>query len=244
MTPPATRGRSKSDQKGIMASRYETLTDLPATLPVFPLGGALLLPRGVLPLNIFEPRYLAMVDAALRSGDRLIGMVQPKSPGAMFGEGDSSARPEIHDVGCAGRITAFNETDDGRILMTLTGICRFRVVEELDAMTPFRQVRADFTPFANDLAAGSGELDVDRDGLLDILRRYLDANGLQADWDAIDRSSNEALVNSLCMISPFGPQEKQAMLEAETLEHRNQILIALAEMALAQTQTDDETPLQ
>ena len=227
-----------------MASRYQTLTDLPATLPIFPLGGALLLPRGVLPLNIFEPRYLAMVDAALRSGDRLIGMVQPKSPGAMFGEGDASASPDIHDVGCAGRITAFNETDDGRILMTLTGICRFRVVEELNAVTPFRQVRADFTPFANDLAAGSGELDVDRDGLLDILRRYLDANGLQADWDAIDRSSNEALVNSLCMISPFGPQEKQAMLEAETLEHRNQILIALAEMALAQTQTDDETPLQ
>jgi len=227
-----------------MASRYETLADLPATLPVFPLGGALLLPRGVLPLNIFEPRYLAMVDAALRSGDRLIGMVQPKSPGAMFGEGDPSASPEIHAVGCAGRITAFNETDDGRLLMTLTGICRFKVVEELDTVTPFRQVRADFKSFSNDLSTGSGELDVDRDGLLDILRRYLDANGLQADWEAIERSSSEALVNSLCMISPFGPQEKQAMLEAESLEQRNQILIALAEMALAQTQADDETPLQ
>lgn len=223
-----------------MTERYSSINDLPGTLPIFPLAGAMLLPRGVLPLNIFEPRYVSMVDAALRSGDRLIGMIQPQT----VGPADAGTRPPIHDVGCAGRITGFNETDDGRILMTLTGICRFKVSQELDAMTPFRQVKADYAPFANDLEAGSGELDVSRTALLDVVRRYLDANNLQADWDAIEQSSNEALVNSLSMISPFGPQEKQAMLEADSLEQRNQILIALAEMALAQTQTDDDTTLQ
>lgn len=223
-----------------MTERYSSINDLPGTLPIFPLAGAMLLPRGVLPLNIFEPRYVSMVDTALRSGDRLIGMIQPQTIGAA----DAGSSPAIHDVGCAGRITGFNETDDGRVLMTLTGICRFKVVQELDAMTPFRQVKADYAPFAVDLEAGSGELDVSRTALLDVVRRYLDANNLQADWDAIEQSSNEALVNSLSMISPFGPQEKQAMLEADSLEQRNQILIALAEMALAQTQTDDDTTLQ
>ncbi|GAB5502006.1 LON peptidase substrate-binding domain-containing protein [Pyruvatibacter sp.] len=223
-----------------MTERYSSINDLPGTLPIFPLAGAMLLPRGVLPLNIFEPRYVSMVDAALRSGDRLIGMIQPQT----VGPADAGTSPAIHDVGCAGRITGFNETDDGRILMTLTGICRFKVSQELDAMTAFRQVKADYAPFANDLEAGSGELDVSRTALLDVVRRYLDANNLQADWDAIEQSSNEALVNSLSMISPFGPQEKQAMLEADSLEQRNQILIALAEMALAQTQTDDDTTLQ
>ncbi|GAA6155984.1 LON peptidase substrate-binding domain-containing protein [Pyruvatibacter sp. HU-CL02332] len=223
-----------------MTERYSSINDLPGTLPIFPLAGAMLLPRGVLPLNIFEPRYVSMVDSALRSGDRLIGMIQPQT----VGPADAGTSPAIHDVGCAGRITGFNETDDGRILMTLTGICRFKVSQELDAMTAFRQVKADYAPFANDLEAGSGELDVSRTALLDVVRRYLDANNLQADWDAIEQSSNEALVNSLSMISPFGPQEKQAMLEADSLEQRNQILIALAEMALAQTQTDDDTTLQ
>lgn len=223
-----------------MTARYDSISDLPGTLPIFPLAGALLLPRGVLPLNIFEPRYVAMVDAALRSGDRLIGMIQPQTVGAA----DAGTNPAIHDIGCAGRITGFNETDDGRILMTLTGICRFKVTQELNAMTPFRQVKADYGPFANDLEAGSGELDVSRTELLDVVRRYLEANNLQADWDAIEQSSNEALVNSLSMISPFGPQEKQAMLEADSLEQRNQILIALAEMALAQTQADDDATLQ
>ena len=223
-----------------MTERYSSINNLPGTLPIFPLAGAMLLPRGVLPLNIFEPRYVSMVDSDLRSGDRLIGMIQPQT----VGPADAGTSPAIHDVGCAGRITGFNETDDGRILMTLTGICRFKVSQELDAMTAFRQVKADYAPFANDLEAGSGELDVSRTALLDVVRRYLDANNLQADWDAIEQSSNEALVNSLSMISPFGPQEKQAMLEADSLEQRNQILIALAEMALAQTQTDDDTTLQ
>lgn len=226
-----------------MTEDYQSADDLPRTLPVFPLSGALLLPRGVLPLNIFEQRYLTMVDSALRSGDRLIGMVQPQGPIAAPGEQDAAA-PAIHQVGCAGRITGFNETDDGRMLITLTGICRFQVEQELDTVTPFRQVKADFAPFISDLQSGRGELDVDRSGLLDILKRYLEANNLQADWDAIERSTSEALVNSLCMISPFGPPEKQAMLEAESLEQRNQILIALAEMALAQTQSDEDTTLQ
>ncbi len=227
-----------------MTARYRSIQDLPQQLPIFPLAGALLLPRGVLPLNIFEPRYVSMVDAALRSGDRMIGMVQPKGADAASSSTDATTNPAIHDVGCAGRITGFNETDDGRILMTLTGICRFKVAQELDAMTPYRQVSADYTPFQTDLTSGEGEDDVNRQGLLDILRRYLEANGMQADWDAIERSSNEGLVNSLSMISPFGPQEKQAMLEATTLEQRNQILIALAEMALAQSQDDDDTTMQ
>ncbi len=223
-----------------MTERYSSINDLPGTLPIFPLAGAMLLPRGVLPLNIFEPRYVSMVDAALRSGDRLIGMIQPQT----VGPADAGTSPAIHDVGCAGRITGSNETDDGRILMTLTGICRFKVSQEVDAMTAFRQVKADYAPFANDLEAGSGELDVSRTALLDVVRRYLDAKNKNGLWDAIEQSSNEALVNSLSMISPFGPQEKQAMLEADSLGQRNQILIALAEMALAQTQTDDDTTLQ
>lgn len=225
-----------------MSGRYKSIADLPQVLPVFPLAGAMLLPRGVMPLNVFEPRYLAMVDAALRSGDRLIGMIQPRETGP--GSAIHAEKPPLHDVGCAGRITAFTEADDGRILMTLTGICRFKVAEELDTVTPFRQVRADFTPYAADLEPGAGEEEVDRAGLLDVLRRFLAANGLQADWDAIERSSNEALVNSLAMISPFGPTEKQAMLEAETLEKRNRILIALAEMALAEPHGGPDAPLQ
>lgn len=222
--------------------RYRSPADLPERLPVFPLAGVLLLPRTQIPLNIFEPRYLAMVDAAL-AGDRLIGMIQPDGPEAMAAQGDPAAKPAIHRVGCAGRITAFSETEDGRVLITLTGICRFKVKKELDTITPFRQVRADFGPYADDLSADTGADKVDRERLLDVLKRYLTRYDLRADWQAIKNSGSETLVNSLSVISPYGPAEKQALLEAKTLEDRNQMLIALTEMALA-GDSEDGTNLQ
>jgi hypothetical protein len=222
--------------------RYRSPADLPERLPVFPLAGVLLLPRTQIPLNIFEPRYLAMVDAALAEG-RLIGMIQPDGLEAMAAQGDPSAKPAIHQVGCAGRITAFSETEDGRVLITLTGICRFKVKEELDTITPFRQVRADFSPYADDLNADTGADKVDRERLLDVLKRYLTRYDLRADWQAIKNSGSETLVNSLSVISPYGPAEKQALLEAKTLEDRNQMLIALTEMALA-GDSEDGTNLQ
>lgn len=204
-----------------MSFDVETIHELPETIPVFPLEGVLLLPRGQLPLNIFEPRYLQMFDDALARG-RLLGVIQPDDEGG------------LQKVGCLGRITSFSETDDGRMVVSLTGIARFQVAEELDVLTPYRQVKADYRPYESDLIADVGSFDVNRDGVLDILKRYLDANGMQADWPGIESSNNEALVNSLCIISPYGPQEKQAMLEATSLAERAEILIALTEMILAQ----------
>jgi Lon protease-like protein len=208
-------------------SKYETVDDLPQTVPVFPLAGVLLLPRGQLPLNIFEPRYLDMFEDALGRG-RMIGILQP-----IDGQEDDSA-PQLQKVGCIGRITSFSETEDGRMIVSLTGVARFRVAEELDVTTPYRQIAADYRPYNSDLIADIGALDVNREGLLDVLRRYLERNNMAADWDAIDQSGNEALVNSLSIISPYGVQEKQALLEAESLAERAEILIALTEMVLAQ----------
>jgi Lon protease-like protein len=208
-------------------SKYETVDDLPQTVPVFPLAGVLLLPRGQLPLNIFEPRYLDMFEDALGRG-RMIGILQP-----IDGQEDDSA-PQLQKVGCIGRITSFSETEDGRMIVSLTGVARFRVAEELDVTTPYRQIAADYRPYNSDLIADIGALDVNREGLLDVLRRYLERNNMAADWDAIEQSGNEALVNSLSIISPYGVQEKQALLEAESLAERAEILIALTEMVLAQ----------
>ncbi len=204
-----------------MSFEIETIAELPDTVPLFPLDGVLLLPRGQLPLNIFESRYLKMFEDALGRG-RLLGIIQPDEDGG------------LQKVGCLGRITSFSETEDGRMMVSLTGVARFRVAEELEVMTPYRQARADYQPYESDLIADIGSLDVNRDGVLDILKRYLDANGMQADWPAIESSNNEALVNSLCIISPYGGQEKQAMLEAASLAERAEILIALTEMVLAQ----------
>ena len=208
---------------------YDSITDLPETVPLFPLDGVLLLPRGALPLNIFEPRYLQMFDDALGRG-RLIGIIQPRDDRP---ESDDRG-PALHDVGCLGRITSFSETDDGRMIISLTGVARFRLVEELDVLTPYRQARVDYRPYDSDLIADVGGIDVNRDGVIDVLKRYLDLNGMQADWEAIEESGNEALVNSLCIISPYGGPEKQAMLEAVSLGERAEILIALTEMVLAQ----------
>ncbi len=208
---------------------YDSINDLPETIPVFPLDGVLLLPRGHLPLNIFEPRYLKMFDDALGRG-RLIGIIQPRDDRPTADD----EGPALHDVGCLGRITSFSETDDGRMIISLTGVARFRVAEELNVLTPYRQVRADYRPYDSDLIADVGGIDVNRDGVIDVLKRYLDLNGMQADWEAIEESGNEALVNSLCIISPYGGPEKQAMLEAPSLGERAEILIALTEMVLAQ----------
>ena len=203
----------------------EMISELPETVPVFPLEGVLLLPRGQLPLNIFEPRYLQMFEDALGKG-RLLGLVQPYD--------DEGGTDNLQRVGCLGRISSFSETDDGRMVVSLTGVARFAVAEELNVLTPYRQIRADYRPFESDLIADVGSIDVNREGVLDVLKRYLEANGMSADWSAIESSNNEALVNSLCIISPYGAQEKQAMLEAATLAERAEILIALTEMVLAQ----------
>lgn len=222
---------------------YKTPEDLPGRIPIFPLAGALLLPRGQLPLNIFEPRYLAMTDAAI-SSDRIIGMVQPSSDAAIAQQDDPQAKPDTYEIGCAGRITSFGETEDGRILITLTGISRFRIEEEMPAVTPFRIARVDFDRFADDLTPELGEEKVDRDHLLEVFRRYLDAHKLEADWSSVDRSSNEVLVNTLSMISPYPPSEKQALLEAGDVAQRAEILIALTEMALTKTSGEPDTRLQ
>lgn len=222
-----------------MNAVYRGPADLPAAIPVFPLPGALLLPRGQMPLNIFEPRYLEMIDDSLRSGHRLIGMIQPDT--AHPGPDD---RPNLYKIGCAGRITQFAETGDGRYLIQLTGVCRFRVDHELSVMTAYRQCRAAYEPFADDFIARKGEDDVDRKALLVALKDFLQANNLKADWEGIEKAPNEALVNALAMMSPYGPAEKQALLEAPDLKTRAEILIAVTEIELAKGRTEDEPPLQ
>jgi uncharacterized protein len=222
-----------------MNAVYQKPGDLPDVIPVFPLPGALLLPRGQMPLNIFEPRYLAMVDDALR-GHRLIGMIQPD--GAHPGP---EQKPTLFKVGCVGRITQIAETGDGRYLMQLTGIARFRVSEELDVATPYRQCRVSYAPFVDDFTARKGEDDVDRTSLLKALSEFLEANNLKADWEGIENAPNEALVNALAMMSPYGSAEKQALLEAPDLKSRAEILVAVTEIELAKKAVGgDETPLQ
>jgi Lon protease-like protein len=219
---------------------YRGPTDLADVIPVFPLAGALLLPRGQMPLNIFEPRYLAMVDDAL-SGRRLIGMIQPDAahPGS-----EAETRPNLYRIGCVGRITQLGETGDGRYLIELTGIARFRIVEELPVPTPYRQCRVTYAPFADDFIARKGEDAVDRATLLAALAAFLKANDLKADWEGIENAPNEALVNALAMMSPYGAAEKQALLEAPDLKTRAEILVAVTQIELAKGNTEGETPLQ
>jgi Lon protease-like protein len=223
-----------------MNMAYHGPGDLPGLIPVFPLPGALLLPRGQMPLNIFEPRYLAMIDAALREGHRLIGMIQPDPtrPG-------SEEKPNLFKVGCVGRITQFAESGDGRYLIQLTGVARFRIEQELDVPTPYRQCKVNYAPFADDFTARKGEDEVDREALLTALRSFLESNNLKADWDGIDNAPNEALVNALAMMSPYGVAEKQALLEAPDLKTRAELLVAVTEMELAKKLSGGgETPLQ
>ncbi len=211
--------------------RYRRPADLPSRIAIFPLRRALLLPRASLPLNVFEPRYTAMVDDAM-SGDRIIGIVQPVGSGAED-ESPEGKAVALRRIGCAGRLTAYEEQDDGRFLITLTGIARFEIVGEAATERPYRVATASYDRFASDLDVGHGEELVDRDNLLRVLRLYLDANRLQADWRLIQRSSSEFLVNALSVMSPYGAEEKQALLEAPDLKARGDVLIALAEMELA-----------
>jgi hypothetical protein len=218
---------------------YHKPEDLADVIPVFPLPGALLLPRGQMPLNIFEPRYLAMIDDAFRSGQRLIGMIQPDT--AHSGDED---KPSLYKVGCVGRITQLAETGDGRYLIHLTGVARYRIEEELAVQTPYRQCRVTYAPFADDFIARKGEDEVDRESLLTALSDFLKANDLKADWEGVEKAPNEALVNALAMMSPYGAAEKQALLEAPDLKTRAEILVAVTEIELAKTVASDETPLQ
>ena len=221
-----------------MNAVYRGPADCPGVIPVFPLLGALLLPRGQMPLNIFEPRYLAMVDDALKT-ERVIGMIQPDPEG-----GGTALTPKLYNVGCAGRITQFAETGDGRYLITLIGIARFRVDDELATTTPYRKCRVRYDPFTADFLARAGEDEVDRAGVLRALRDFVEANDLKVDWRGIEQAPNEALVNALCMMSPFGPREKQALLEAPDLKTRAEALIAITQIELARSDEGSEPTLQ
>jgi uncharacterized protein len=214
-------------------ARYHRPADLPPRIPVFPLRGAILLPRATLPLNVFEPRYLAMLDDVM-SGSRVIGVIQPAGhdeddelespPGKSFG---------LRKVGCAGRVTSYQELDDGRLVITLTGIMRFEIIDEALTDKPYRVMSASYDRFANDLTEGLGEELVDRNALLRVLKNYLEANRMRADWPSIQRASSEVLINALSVMCPYGPEEKQALLEAADLRTRAEVLVALAEIELA-----------
>jgi Lon protease-like protein len=215
-------------------------SDLPETLPVFPLQGALLLPGGRLPLNIFEPRYLAMIEDAL-GGLRLIGMIQPRVKEQITAD-DS---PDIYGAGCVGRLTSFTETDDGRYLITLNGLCRFTVVEELPDIRGYRRVKADYAPWLDDFNADPAD-GVDRDQLLMTLKRYLEGQSLQADWKAVEDTPTADLVSVMSMLCPFAPNEKQALLEAANAAARANVMMSLMDMQVhvhrAADLDEDEPP--
>ena len=208
---------------------------LPVRIPIFPLSGVLLLPNAKLPLNIFEPRYLDMVRDAM-AGDRIIGMVQP------LNRVEDKAAPSIYKIGGAGRITSFEETADNRILITLTGLSRFAVIEELTTTTSYRQVIADWDRFAADRWAEDEAPGVDRKRLLTALRAYLELTQIPVEWETIANAETGPLITSLAMICPFGPAEKQALLEARDLFERSRIMTALVEMALLQRASGNEEP--
>ena len=228
--------------------RHFTLADLPATLPVFPLPGVLLLPRGRLPLNIFEPRYVAMFDDALCAPDRLIGMIQPTQAeiegaeiegaeieGAEAEGADSPARdgrkaPALYRTGCAGRIVSMSETEDGRYLVTLMGICRFNVAAEVEGRRGYRRVTPDFAAWAGDLDREATIIN-DRRRLIGALKTYFRINHIEADWEGIEETSDDKLLTTLAMVCPFDPSEKQALLECKTCSDRAKAMTTLLEMA-------------
>jgi Lon protease-like protein len=213
---------------------YRKPSDLPQTIPLFPLEGAILLPRGVLALNIFEPRYLNMIDDAL-GGERLIGMIQPATGEAL------SATPELADVGAIGRITTFSETDDGRYLVTLTGIARFDLERELSAGTPYRQAFVSYDNFAEDFSPAS-DRGIDRTFLINTLKTYAALHGFQVDWDSVEQAPTETVINVAAQICPFDAAAKQALLETVTLDDRNRALIALLQWDVASD--DKQRPMQ
>ena len=203
-----------------MSNDMVKFTDLPDVIPVFPLPGALLLPRARLPLHLFEPRYLAMLDDALKSEHRLIGMIQP------------NGEDRLHTIGCAGRVTAMSETEDGRYMITLSGVCRFRARNEVEGFTPYRRFEVDWTGFERDSGPEEQDAELDRAGLMELLDRFFEERDLSTDWDGIKEADPELLINSLAMLCPFEPEERQALLEAPTLQTRRETLMTLIEYAL------------
>ncbi|MGE4218704.1 MAG: LON peptidase substrate-binding domain-containing protein [Alphaproteobacteria bacterium] len=209
--------------------------DLPPTIPIFPLTGVLLLARGRLPLNVFEPRYLAMTADAMRS-DRLIGMIQPQTPES------GVLAPPVYRTGCAGRIVSFEETDDGRYLITLKGVCRFDVQTELETIRGYRRMQVDWTPYREDFTVEDSC--IDRERLFAALTQYFTNEGIQADWEAIRETPDDKLVTALAMLCPFEPREKQALLETADLRERGQVLTALVEMAALGGESGEPTATQ
>jgi len=197
--------------------------DLPDTIAVFPLPGALLLPRARLPLHLFEPRYLAMLDDVLKTPSRLIGMVQPF---------EGAGGEQLHRIGCAGRVSAFSETEDGRYMITLSGISRFRVVDEVEGFTPYRRCRVQWDGFSRDLGTVENDKAFDRQGFMQALGKYFEEEGLKTDWESLGDADDELLINSLSMLCPFEPEDKQALLEAPSLSTRRETLTTLIEFAL------------
>lgn len=206
--------------------------DLPDVIPIFPLSGALLLPRARLPLHIFEPRYLQMLDDVMKTSHRLIGMIQPREvPGA--------AQKRLQAIGCAGRLTGFSETEDGRYMITLTGISRFRLTNEVSGFTPYRRAEVDWAPFARDLGTAECDPGFSREEFLGQLNRYFDAMHLSTDWSSLNEAEDELLINSLSMLCPFAPEDKQALLEAPSLPTRRETLVTLIEFTLRGGSTDE-----
>lgn len=199
--------------------------DLPLTIPMFPLPGALMLPRTRLPLHIFEPRYLAMLDDTLKTSHRLIGMIQPR-------EVPEGAEKRLHTIGCAGRLTGFSETEDGRYMITLSGISRFRVIREVSGFAPYLRADASWGGFERDLGPAEKDEMFDRAAFLDLIGRYFESQNLSADWDSLKDAEDEMLINSLSMLCPFDPEDKQALLEAPTLSTRRETLVTLFEFGL------------
>ena len=224
------------------APRRPAFNALPTVIPVFPLAGALLLPGARLPLNIFEPRYLAMVDDAIRSDGRLIGMIQPRTPKP--GEEIDEDAPPLYGIGCAGRVSSFTETDDGRYLISLSGMIRFRVLSEVEGFTPYRRVGVDWSDFEADLVPSSKMETTSeaRSEFLQLLKGYFAAANLAADWNALTRADEETLINALAMLANFSPQEKQALLEAPCLSDRKRDLVALMRFYIAAQGNDDGAP--
>jgi uncharacterized protein len=215
--------------------------DLPETIPIFPLPGALLLPRARLPLHIFEPRYLAMLDDCMKTRERLIGMIQPRSvPEGMAG-GDGA---RLHAIGCAGRLTAFSETEDGRYMITLTGVSRFRVAAEVEGFAPYRRAHVAWSGFERDTGPAESDPGFDKTRFLELLGRYFRAVELSTDWGSLKEAEEELLINSLSMLCPFPPEEKQALLEAPSLATRRETLVTLMEFVLRSQGGASEDQLQ
>ena len=198
--------------------------DLPDIIPVFPLPGALLLPRSRLPLHLFEPRYLAMMDDVLKTDNRLIGMIQPYDAPGKAGQ--------LHAIGCAGRLTAFSETEDGRYMVTLSGMSRFRIIKEEEGFTPYRRCQVSWEGFGRDLGPTEMDEGFAREEFLQTLGRFFDDQGLKTDWESLSEAEDELLINSLSMLCPFEPEDKQALLEAPSLTTRRETLVTLIEFAL------------